>query len=98
LKNEAIQPGIIAVSTAGHDKDRVYLIIDCREKIATAVNGSNRGIEYPKKKRVKHLRILCAVDRIELMNEEIAGAPDIPGKNAIIRKLINDSINRNNKK
>jgi len=95
LKNDAIGPGIIAVSIAGHDKGRVYLIIDCKEKIATAVNGINRGIDYPKKKRVKHLKILCKIEEIESMNEKIAGAPDIPGRNAIIRKMINDSINRN---
>jgi len=62
--------------------------------MATLVNGENRGIDYPKKKRVKHLRILCAVKKKELMNEIIATAPDISGKNAIIRKMIDDSINR----
>ena len=97
LKNHGIGPGVIVVSTAGHDKGRTYLIIDCKEKIASAVNGFNRGIDYPKMKRVKHLKMLCSIDRREYNFEKIAAASNIGEKNAVIRKIINDSINQSEK-
>lgn len=98
LKNEGIEPGMIVVSTAGHDKNKVYLVLECKEKIAYVVNGLNRGFDYPKKKRVRHLRVICEACRDDIVFTKIAMAKNILEKNTVIRKIIDDSINKSNQK
>ena len=49
--------GDIVISTAGRDKDRVYLISQLIDKdFVFVVDGNFKKLVNPKKKRVKHLK------------------------------------------
>ena len=55
---------IFAQSKAGHDKDEIYYVYAEEDADVILVNGKNRTIEYPKKKRKKHVQpINSAVDQ-----------------------------------
>ena len=43
--------GMLAVSLAGHDKGRIYLIIGEEGDFCYLADGKTRGAENPKKKR-----------------------------------------------
>lgn len=56
-------PGSIAVSLAGRDRDRVYIIVGVLDENYVLVSdGRKRKIEKPKQKKLKHLRILGKPD------------------------------------
>lgn len=59
--------GSFAVSLAGHDKGRLYIIIEGTEETGSEdfvflADGRHRGVGSPKKKKVKHLQV---VNRLE---------------------------------
>lgn len=54
--------GMLAISLAGHDKGRIYLIIKEEGDFVYLTDGKTRGIENPKKKRKKHLQIIKTRD------------------------------------
>ena len=54
--------GMFAISLAGHDKGRIYLIIKEEGDFVYLTDGKTRGIENPKKKRKKHLQIIKTRD------------------------------------
>ena len=43
--------GEFATSKAGHDKDRLYMIVGEEEEWVYLCDGRLRGVEHPKKKR-----------------------------------------------
>ncbi len=49
--------GVFAKSMAGHDKNAYYIIWDWDADAVLLVNGRNRGIGNPKKKKRKHVQI-----------------------------------------
>jgi ribosomal protein L14E/L6E/L27E len=53
---------MVVVSTAGHDRHRVYLVLSCDEKIASLADGNKRSIVAPKKKRVTHMKAIAMID------------------------------------
>ena len=48
----------LAVSLAGHDKGDVYVIKEAGETDVLLVNGDNRTLEHPKKKKQKHIQVI----------------------------------------
>jgi len=62
LQNRGLARGQLAVSTAGHDTGRVYLIIDVMENFVLCVDGDLRGLDKPKRKRWRHVRPLGALE------------------------------------
>ena len=51
--------GQLAKSCAGRDKGRFVLIIDIVDKnYVYVVDGDLRRVEYPKKKKIKHIKLL----------------------------------------
>ncbi len=50
-----ITKGLIVRSICGHDKNELYLVLDCTDTEALLVNGKNRPTAKPKKKSTKHL-------------------------------------------
>ena len=54
--------GMLAVSLAGHDKGRIYLIIGEEGDFCYLADGKTRGAENPKKKRKKHRQIMKTRD------------------------------------
>ena len=58
----------LAVSLAGHDKNRVYAIVSENDEEVILADGRTRTLEKPKKKNPKHIR------RIAHLPEEITKA------------------------
>lgn len=54
-----IQKSTIVQSVAGHDKGSFYYVVDLKGMYAMIVNGKNRRITNPKRKKLKHLRFEC---------------------------------------
>lgn len=50
--------GEFATSKAGHDKDRLYLIVGEEGECVYLCDGRLRGVEHPKKKKKKHIQII----------------------------------------
>lgn len=51
-----LRKGMLAISKAGHDKDSWYVVFNIEGINAFLVNGTNRTLDYPKKKKLKHLQ------------------------------------------
>ena len=51
--------GMLAKSKAGHDNGHVYVIYEVDDTYVYLVDGSVRTIEHPKKKKKKHIQIIC---------------------------------------
>ena len=51
-----IKEGCLVVSTIGHDKGRVYLVLKVLDGYALCVDGNYRTLNKPKRKRLKHLK------------------------------------------
>ena len=50
--------GLFATSLAGHDKNKVYIIIREEDEYVYLVDGAIRKKENPKCKKVKHIQII----------------------------------------
>ena len=50
--------GEFATSKAGHDKDRLYMIVGEEGECVYLCDGRLRGVEHPKKKKKKHIQII----------------------------------------
>lgn len=65
----------VVKSLAGHDHGKVYIVIRSEGDYRWLVNGKERGLDYPKKKNVKHLQIIKCIskemkERIQLANTD----------------------------
>ena len=57
-----VEIGRVAVSTAGRDKGRFFIILDIiDEQYVYIVDGDLRSKDRPKKKKIKHLRFCSEV-------------------------------------
>lgn len=63
---ERYEAGMLARSKAGHDKGHVYVIFNEDEAYVYLVDGISRTIERPKKKKKKHVQVIC--EKHELFN------------------------------
>ncbi|MCI8639115.1 MAG: RNA-binding protein [Coprococcus sp.] len=52
------ETGMLARSLAGHDKDKIYVIYGLEEAYVYLVDGENRTVEKPKKKKKKHVQLI----------------------------------------
>ena len=60
------EAGMLARSKAGHDKGHVYVIFSVDEAYVYLVDGIIRTIGKPKKKKKKHVQVIC--EKHELSN------------------------------
>ncbi|MEE0884531.1 MAG: KOW domain-containing RNA-binding protein [Faecalimonas sp.] len=60
-----VEKGMLAKSKAGHDKGHLYVIYDVDETYVYLVDGQIRTIDKPKKKKRKHVQIVCEKHEIE---------------------------------
>ena len=51
--------GMLAKSKAGHDHGHVYVILDMDDTYVYLVDGSIRTLDKPKKKKKKHVQVIC---------------------------------------
>lgn len=49
--------GMLAVSKAGHDKGRLFVIVKTDQEFVYLADGKNRSVCSPKKKKKKHIQI-----------------------------------------
>ena len=75
--------GKLAISKAGHDKGKVYVIINEEEEYVHLVDSKIRTIENPKKKKNKHIQIIHLKDH-DLMIEKENGTLT----NEMIKRII----------
>lgn len=78
MKN--VEIGQFTKSIAGHDKDKLFVIIKIEAEYVYLVDGKTRTLESPKKKKMKHIQPIHEIDKtikekldsnIELRNEDI---------------------------
>ena len=89
--------GELATSKAGHDKDRLYMIVGEEGECVYLCDGRLRGVEHPKKKKKKHIQIIhsSAQDTlIQIIKQNLPGERDEIDRQ--IRKTLEDYL-RNNK-
>ena len=51
-----LEGGMFARSLAGHDKGKLYIIIDADEEYVSVSDGRLRPLEKPKRKRRRHVQ------------------------------------------
>ena len=54
---ETYSMGMTAVSLAGHDKGKTYVILSADKNCVYLVDGSIRTLQNPKKKKLKHVQV-----------------------------------------
>ncbi|GMU17981.1 hypothetical protein DXC11_12080 [Firmicutes bacterium OM08-11AC] len=85
--------GELATSKAGHDKDRLYMIVGEEGECVYLCDGRLRGVEHPKKKKKKHIQIIhsSAQDTlIQIIKQNLPGERD--EINRQIRKTLEDYL------
>lgn len=85
--------GELATSKAGHDKDRLYMIVGEEGECIYLCDGRLRGVEHPKKKKKKHIQIIhsSAQDTlIQIIKQNLPGERD--EINRQIRKTLEDYL------
>lgn len=50
-----IAKGMVVRSTAGHDKDCIYIVLSCDDASVTICDGKRKKIASPKRKNIKHI-------------------------------------------
>ena len=65
MRINIVERGMLAKSKAGHDKGHLYVIYDVDETYVYLVDGETRTIDKPKKKKRKHVQIICEKHEIE---------------------------------
>ena len=71
-----LEPGMLARSKAGHDKNCIYVIICVKDEYVYLADGKTRTVCRPKKKKQKHIQIIKE-------KQDITGVDD-----AKLRKII----------
>ena len=59
MRIDSVERGMLAKSKAGHDKGQLYVIYDVDETYVYLVDGKIRTMDKPKKKKRKHVQIIC---------------------------------------
>lgn len=84
---DALQPGVIVRSKAGHDQQRCYLVVRITEDRVWLTDGALRPVDRPKRKNRRHIRIVdpdVPADRLLLIDS----SQETGQRNAAIRRLL----------
>lgn len=60
-----VKIGMVVKAIAGRDKDRFFVIKEVKDNFVLIVDGKSRKLEFPKKKKIKHLRLTKSIIDIE---------------------------------
>ena len=63
--------GLLASSKAGHDKDKIYVIIKEDAEYVWLSDGKIKTMDNPKKKRKKHIQIIKCFNNEEIRTKLI---------------------------
>ena len=66
---ERYEVGMLARSKAGHDKGHVYVILKVDEAYVYLVDGSIRTMKNPKKKKKKHVQLICEKHELKSIDD-----------------------------
>lgn len=66
---DRLKKGMLAKSLAGHDKGKLYVILQMDEAYVYLVDGEIRTIGNPKKKKWKHVQIIRMANDIETTDD-----------------------------
>ena len=69
-----LKKGMLAQSKAGHDQGCWYIVLNIEGTSAFLVNGKNRTMDFPKKKKIKHLQPMDQIPvnlQEKLLKEEV---------------------------
>lgn len=86
-----IETGMLAKSLAGHDRNRLYIIIRTDSEYVWLVDGSCRTLENPKKKKKKHIQV---IHRIPGVLEDIRKSGEPLQNEHIIQSIQSESRDR----
>ena len=75
-----LRPGMLVKSKAGHDKDRIYVIIRAEDEYVYVADGELRPLRHMKRKNSRHLQ--------PILKMRLEGKPDDEGIRRIIREFI----------
>lgn len=73
-----LQPGMLARSKAGHDKDRIYVVIRTEDKYVYVADGELRPLRHMKRKNDGHLQ--------PVLKMRLDGEPEDAAVRSLIRK------------
>ena len=65
--------GFLASSKAGHDKDKIYVIIKEDAEYVWLSDGKIKTMDNPKKKRKKHIQIIKYFNNEEMRDSLLEG-------------------------
>lgn len=66
---ERFKIGMLARSKAGHDFEKVYVIVDADQTYVYLTDGDLRPLDKPKKKKKKHVQIICRENDIKMADD-----------------------------
>jgi hypothetical protein len=94
LQNEGLTRGSVIRSLSGHDRHQIFLVMRVNEGYAWLADGANRRHERPKKKKVRHVRMLGQLAEPGML-DQIDTLGDAGQRNAALRKLLNNYLSTN---
>lgn len=65
--------GFLASSKAGHDKNKIYVIIKEDTEYVWLADGKIKTVEKPKKKRKKHIQVIKYFNQEEMRSSLLEG-------------------------
>jgi len=84
---EAYKSGDIVLATAGRDEERVFVVISVIDGLYINIaDGKSRRVEKPKKKKIKHIKLIKRADQ-ELIESVLRNGRYT---NAALRKIIDE--------
>ncbi|MCR5733582.1 MAG: KOW domain-containing RNA-binding protein [Lachnospiraceae bacterium] len=69
--------GLYAVSTAGHDRNKLYIILKEENDMVFLSDGKLRPVDRPKKKKLKHVRLIKKITFNEEIEKKLSGGNDL---------------------
>ena len=88
LKNRGILPGSVVLSKAGHDINRMYVVLSVEDKIALLADGERKTKSRPKKKRVTHLKTIGMLADWEHKSRQLESLQNEPDQNKRIQEWL----------
>ncbi len=88
---KTVKKGDLVESKAGRDKGEIFLVIDVKREFVFLVNGKVRKVLNPKKKNIKHIKLVSA-ESLNGLAERIQSGQ--PVGNERVKKEIKSAIQK----
>lgn len=70
----SLLPGSVVMSKCGRDEGRIFCVVGCEgAQVVLLADGRRRRSEKPKRKKIKHLTVLAAVNEAAAISAGTAG-------------------------